>query len=150
MHCPYCLKITTAVVNSRASKANSQIWRRRKCLACEVVFTTHEIIDISHIIVTKRTGESEMFSRMKLYSGIFYASQSSKISHREVFIDTITRSIEQAILHLKKKKITSDEIAEITLMHLKKKHTPTFLRFLTNCKNINTEAQMKREFAKYL
>lgn len=87
---------------------------------------------------------------MKLYSGIFYASQASKIENRELFVDSITRDIEREILHVKKKRIRSEELAEIVLSKLMKKHTSTFLRFLTNCKDISTENQMRRELTRYL
>lgn len=150
MECPYCQSAQVIVSNSRSSKSNSQIWRRRKCLSCHEVFTTHEIIDLSHVVILKKSGIGEMFSRMKLYSGIFYASQASKIAKREMVIDSITRGIEKDILSLRSKKIQSGELADIVLSNLKKKHIPTFLRFLTYCKDIRTEAQMKRELKKYL
>jgi transcriptional repressor NrdR len=150
MECPFCHKPVTAVTNSRPSRGNAQIWRRRRCLSCKEIFTTHELIDLSHILVIKKSGNTERFSRMKLYSGIFYASQPSKIPSRELFIDSITRAIEKDILSEKKKKVTSDEVASIVLAHLRKKHTPTFLRFLTNCKDITNEAQLKRELGKYI
>ena len=150
MECPYCHADNLKVTNSRSSKGNSQIWRRRKCLSCKEIFTTHEIIDLSHIVVTKKSGTSEMFSRIKLYSGIFYASQSSKIIKREMVIDGITRAIEKEILSLKKKKMTSDELTQIVLTTLKKKHIPTFIRFLTSCKDIESESQLKRALSEYI
>ena len=150
MECPYCRKLTTVVTNSRPTKGKMQVWRRRKCLLCKEIFTTHEVIDLSHLIVLKKSGNSELFSRMKLYSGIFYASQSSKIVKREIFIDAITRDIEKEILSLQKKKITSEEIATIVLRVLKKKHIATFLRYLTNGKDILNGAQLRRELSKYL
>lgn len=91
-----------------------------------------------------------MFSRMKLYSGIFYASMASKIPKRELVIDSITRAIEKDILGTKKKRITSGEIAEIVLHNLKHKHTPTFLRFLTFYNDIKSTHQLKQVLEKYL
>jgi transcriptional repressor NrdR len=90
-----------------------QVWRRRTCLRCKEIFTTHEIIDLSHILVVKKSGKAEVFSRMKLYSGIYYASLASKIPQREIFIDAITRDIEKDILSLQKKKVKSEEIAHL-------------------------------------
>lgn len=150
MECPYCHQAVTHVTNSRSSKGNSQIWRRRRCLNCNEIFTTHELIDLSHILVIKKSGHAEMFSRMKLYSGIFYASQGSEIPKREISIDAITQGIEREILSLRKKKVSSQEVADITLSHLNHKHTPTFLRFLTFCKDIENEKQLKRELGKYM
>ncbi|HRN70334.1 MAG TPA: ATP cone domain-containing protein [Candidatus Woesebacteria bacterium] len=150
MNCPYCKKQLTEVVNSRPTKHNSQVWRRRKCQNCNEIFTTKETIDLSHIHIEKKSGKTEVFSRMKLYSGIFYASQASKIPRREMFIDEITKEVEREILSLKKKKVSGGEIADIVLIKLKKKHTPTFLRYLTYCKDIINESQMKRELTKYV
>lgn len=150
MECPYCHKPITEVTNSRSTKHHSQIWRRRKCLNCREVFTTHEIIDLSHLMVVKKSGKAEVFNHAKLYSGIFYASNASKIPRREIFVEKITAEVERDLLALKKKRITSAEIADIVLGKLRKRHTATFLRFLAYCKDIASEAQMKRELQKYL
>ncbi len=150
MNCLYCRKPLTAVVNSRSTKDSSQIWRRRKCLNCKEVFTTHEVIDLSQLVVIKKSGKAEKYSRMKLYSGILKASQSSKVTKRELFLDKVTDEIEKEILLLKQKRVESSIIAEIVLRILRKRHTPTFLRFITYCRDISTDNQMKRELSKYL
>ena len=150
MECPYCHKPTTIVTNSRTTKINTQIWRRRKCLSCKSIFTTHESIDLSHILIMKKTGKAQIFSSIKLYSGIFHASTITKIPHREMFIQKISREIEAKILSLKKEKFTSDEIADIVLHTLRKRHIPTFIRFLIFCKELTTEKQLKQAFVKYL
>jgi transcriptional repressor NrdR len=137
------------VTNSRSTKGNSQIWRRRKCLSCSSLFTTHEIIDLSHLFVIKKSGNVERYNRIKLYSGIYGATVGSKVANREFLVDKITRETEKDLLGLKKKVIKSTEIADIVLNILRKFHTATFLRFLARNKNIETEAQMKREFSKY-
>ncbi|MDO8551238.1 MAG: ATP cone domain-containing protein [bacterium] len=150
MECPYCHKPYTIVKNSRSTRGNAQIWRRRFCLNCEQTFTTHEVIDLSHLLVIKKSGKTEMFSRMKLYSGIFHASTASRVIHREEVIDKITREIEKEILSLRKKRITSLEIADVVLKVLRRRNTPTFLRFLTYCKDIVNEEQLKRELGRYM
>ncbi len=150
MECPYCHRAATEVTNSRATRGKAQIWRRRRCLNCKATFTTHEVIDLSHLVVIKKSGKPEMFSRVKLYSGIYGATIGSKTPHRELVVEKITREVEKEILFLKKKKITSAEIADIVLRRLRQGHTGTFLRFLAYCKDITSEAQAKRELAKYL
>jgi len=90
-----------------------------------------------------------MFSRIKLYSGIYGATISSKTPNREKVVEKITREVEREILFLKRKKINSQEIADLVLYKLRKSHTATFLRFLAYCKDITNETQMKRELQKY-
>lgn len=150
MECPYCHKPLTFVTNSRATRSNSQIWRRRKCSNCKTVFTTHEIIDLSHIVVVKKSGISERFSRVKLYSGIYGATIGSKLLNREFVVDKITREVERLILSLKKKRISSVEISDIVLKSLKKASPTTFLRYLAYNKNPKTSSEIIREVNKYI
>ncbi len=150
MECPYCHKPLTEVTNSRPTYHNSQVWRRRRCLNCENEFTTHEIINLSHLFVIKKSGKVERFSRMKLYAGISYAAHASKLPQRELFVDKITREVERGILDLKEKSVNTDQIADLVLKLLRVKSIATFSRFLTYCKDITTETQMKKELAKYL
>jgi transcriptional repressor NrdR len=149
MECPYCRNNITEVTNSRPTRGDTQIWRRRKCFHCGEIFTTHEVVDLSHLVVVKKSGKSEVFSSIKLYSGIYGATIGSKTPNREIVVEKITREVEIEIMFLKKKRITSDEIADIVLRKLQKSQTATFMRFLAYTKDISNESQMKRELQKY-
>ncbi len=145
MNCPYCYYPNTEVTNSRITKGNAQVWRRRRCMKCNLVFTTHEIIDLSHLVVIKKTGKTQSFSRIKLFSGIYGATIGSKTPNREFVVDKITREVEKELLFLKKKRVTAD----VVLFKLRKMHPTSFMRFLAYSKDILNEAQMKKEFKKY-
>ncbi len=149
MDCPFCLKPLTAVVNSRPTKKSAQIWRRRKCLYCNETFTTHEIIDLSHLVIIKKSGKPEMFNPMKLYSGIYTATLSSSKYHKEKLVDKITQEVEREIMALKVKRIESFLVGNLVLRKLSKINMASFLRFLAYAKNIQSETQMKKEIAKY-
>lgn len=149
MICPYCHSNQTFVVNSRSTNNEMQIWRRRLCNNCQKRFTTHEAIDLSHLSVSKGDGHHEKFSRIKLYSGIFWATHGVKIIDRQKVVDRITNDIEKEILLLKKKVVTSEEIAQIVLNHLYKSNTSIFLRFLSYRTQIRTKGEMQRELKKY-
>jgi transcriptional repressor NrdR len=150
MECPYCNKQQTFVTNSRSTKENAQIWRRRKCQSCKEVFTTHEVIDLSHLIVVKKGGKNERFSRIKLYSGIYGATIGSKLKNREFIVEKVTREVEKKILFVKSKKISSDNISDIVLDNLRKSSPPTFLRFLAYNKDVKSQSQIIREINKYI
>lgn len=150
MECPYCHAQQTEVTNSRPTWGETQIWRRRKCLKCQEIFTTHEVVDLSHLVVIKKSGKSEVFNRSKLYSGIYGATIGSKTPDREKVVEKITREVERELLFLKRKRIVSMEIGDIVLKKLMTSQPATFLRFLAYCKNITSEPQMKRELAKYV
>lgn len=150
MECPFCHKQQTFVVNTRTTSKNSQIWRRRRCEACKKVFTTHEKVDLSHLIVIKSSGKAEKFSHAKLYSGIYGATIGSKTPNREFVVDKITNEVEREILYLNSKRVKSSEIGDIVLKKLKKRNISTFMRFLTYHKKLKSVAQTKREIKKYL
>ena len=150
MRCPFCSSSQIAVTNSRPTMENSQIWRRRKCLDCNELFTTHEVIDLTHLVIIKRSGKKEKYSRVKLYSGIYNATVSSRPTERQKLVERITRSVEKQILYLKKKEIDSKDIGEIVLNTLQKLSPGAFLAFLTYYKNITTKSQIKKELKHYL
>ena len=150
MKCPYCHSSQVYVTNSRPTKNESQVWRRKHCQNCKETFTTYERIDLSHLVIVKKSDKNEKFSHAKLFSGIYGASIGYKGNDREKMVDRITSEIERQILFLKKKELTSEEIADITLKKLKEKQIGTFMRFLAYCKDISTEKQLRHQLRKYL
>jgi transcriptional repressor NrdR len=150
MICPFCRSQQVYVKNSRPTKGGFQIWRRKHCQNCGEIFTTHEIIDLSHLVVIKKSGKKERFSHAKLYSGIYRSAIGYRGCNRENMVDQVTGEIEKEILILRKKEITTQEISEIILNQLKSRQSGTFLRFLAYNKEITNEIQLKKEIAKYL
>jgi transcriptional regulator NrdR family protein len=62
----------TQVINSRPQLRINNIWRRRKCLRCGIIFSTSEEVDHSSIwIVKDRTGNVEPFERDILYISLY-------------------------------------------------------------------------------
>ncbi len=149
MECPYCHHAVTIVTNSRPTRGNSQIWRRRRCLHCKTLFTTHEAIDLSHLVVLKKSHQPERYNHMKLYTGLYRATVS-KTLNRAKKVDRVTREVESEILYLKKKRVSSEEIGDIVLNKLKKVDTGMFLRYLAYFKDITNEYEMDKELKKYL
>lgn len=150
MICPYCGSSQVFVINSRSTKEEMQIWRRRECIKCGNRYTTHETIDLSHLVVIKKSGRKERFSRVKLYSGILWATIGVNLPHREQTVNKITEGIEREILSLKRKVLTSQEIGDIVLKHLSLTAPAVFLRFLTYYKDLKNQKEIKRELGKYL
>lgn len=150
MKCPNCGSSQIFVVNSRSTKEETQIWRRRKCEDCNERFTTHETIDLSHLVVIKKSGKRERFIRAKLYSGIFWSTHGSKLSDKQRIVDKITSEVEREILSLRRKVIPTSEIAEIVLRHLSSTNISMFLRFLSYREQLQTKSELDRELKKYL
>lgn len=68
MRCPHCDYEDSRVTDSRA--VDDGIRRRRECLQCGTRYTTYERIQATGILVVKKDGRREPFSREKILGGL--------------------------------------------------------------------------------
>jgi transcriptional repressor NrdR len=103
MRCTKCGWQEDKVIDSRASKEGSTIRRRRECLACGHRFTTYEQIEHEGLMVIKRDGRAEEFSREKLLAGIRKACQKRPISAKTIedlsakILDDVTEKFDREV-----------------------------------------------------
>ena len=67
MHCPFCKHEDSRVVDSRTGEDGGAIRRRRQCPECGRRFST---LETAMLLVVKRNGVVEPFSRAKVISGV--------------------------------------------------------------------------------
>lgn len=79
MRCPKCGNQDDKVIDSRASREGAIIRRRRECLGCNHRFTTYEEIERATLMILKRDGRHEEFSKEKLLGGIRKACQKRPV-----------------------------------------------------------------------
>lgn len=103
MRCPKCGNQDDKVIDSRASREGSTIRRRRQCLQCNHRFTTYEEIEHEGLMVVKRDGRREEFSREKLLAGLKKACQKRPISPKaieevvETIVDEVTDKYDREV-----------------------------------------------------
>lgn len=97
MKCPFCGEIDNKVIDSRLSKDASVIRRRRECIVCTRRFTTYEHIEEIPIMIIKKDGRREVFSRDKVRTGIQKACEKRNISMNliEDFLDELERDLRE-------------------------------------------------------
>ena len=97
MKCPYCGEIDNKVIDSRLSKDASVIRRRRECTVCNRRFTTYEHIEEIPIMIIKKDGRREVFSREKVRAGLKKACEKRNISVNviEEAIDNLERDLRE-------------------------------------------------------
>jgi transcriptional repressor NrdR len=95
MRCPKCGCQDDKVVDSRASREGATIRRRRECTACGHRFTTYEEVEHEGLMVLKRDGRREEFSREKLLAGLRKACQKRPVSMKAMddLVDHIVASV---------------------------------------------------------
>ena len=87
MKCPYCGFEDTKVIDSRPVEGRKR--RRRECTSCHKRFTTYESVEMPMLLVVKKDGSFEPFSRVKLLNGIYNA-----IKKRPVDVSDVVEKIE--------------------------------------------------------
>jgi len=95
MYCSKCGNSEDKVIDSRLSKDERSIRRRRECLKCGQRFTTYEEIERAELRVAKRDGRSEPFSKQKLVGGIIKACEK-----RPVGVESIETAADELISNL--------------------------------------------------
>ena len=127
MQCPSCQNTDSRVLESRAAEGGRSVRRRRECLNCEFRFTTYERVEMVPITVIKRNGHREIFNRSKLLHGLSRACEKTELtpSKLEEIVDNLELSLQQS----SSREITSSEIGELVLSHLKVLSEVAYVRF---------------------
>ena len=124
MKCPACNSQDSRVLDSRPVEDGTSIKRRRECPVCGKRFTTYEVVDSVSIAVVKRDGRREFFDRHKLMLGIERACQK-----RPVNADDVANAIETELQNSLVTEISSKDIGEMVLAHLKEVDIVSYIRF---------------------
>jgi transcriptional repressor NrdR len=123
--CPFCRFPDSKVIDSRP-KAD-RIKRRRECIKCGARFTTYEIIENPMLMVEKRSGSYEPFSRNKLIQGIFSAIKKRPVSIDDV--EKIADYIENHYANQLKSIAPSKEIGALVMEQLRLIDPIAYIRF---------------------
>jgi transcriptional repressor NrdR len=130
MVCVYCGG-ETKVTNSRLQRRNNQVWRRRECLACQSVFTTHETVELESALSVEVNGQHTPFLPDLLLKELMMALKDRKdvyTASREV-MGTITRQL----LALPQKPLYKpSDISKVTAEVLKRFDKQAHLRYLAD------------------
>lgn len=124
MRCPVCGFADSKVIDSRPVEEGNSIRRRRECLSCQKRFTTFEVIETVQIFVVKKNGTKELFDRNKLLSGLLKACQKRPVNAEE-----IAQEIENEIQNSMTQEISTTEIGEMVMKHLKDRDEVAYVRF---------------------
>ena len=139
MKCPYCGYAESKVVDSRPADEGATIRRRRECLACQKRFTTYEFMERLPLVVIKRDGSRQTFDRMKLLNGMIRACEKRPVPMSA--LESIADEIEQELQNALEREISTAEVGEMVMNHLKSVDEVAYVRFASvyrQFKDINT------------
>ncbi|MBP5405882.1 transcriptional repressor NrdR [bacterium] len=127
MKCPYCGSIKDKVIDSRSTKDDCEIRRRRECEECGGRFTTYERIEEIMPVVKKKNGEREPYDRNKIKKGLMISCQKRPVSAET--IDQMIDKIEKELQSYEKKEVETSVIGDIVMNVLKEVDKVAFIRF---------------------
>ncbi|MBO7126845.1 transcriptional repressor NrdR [bacterium] len=127
MRCPFCGSIKDKVIDSRSTKDDCEIRRRRECEDCGGRFTTYERIEEIMPVVKKKNGEREPYDRNKIKKGLMISCQKRPVSAET--IDQMIDKIEKELQSYEKKEIETSVIGDIVMNVLKEVDKVAFIRF---------------------
>ncbi|CAG7644886.1 Transcriptional repressor NrdR [Paenibacillus solanacearum] len=127
MKCPYCDYPGTKVLDSRSANENKSIRRRRECEKCQKRFTTFEMVEETPLIVIKKDGSREEFSREKMLRGLIRACEKRPVSVEQ--LEKIVSEVEKQVRNTAQAEVDSREIGEIVMTQLYPVDEVAYIRF---------------------
>ena len=127
MKCPSCGHLEDKVIDSRSAKEGQAIRRRRECLQCRRRFTTYETVETTPLLVIKKDGRREPFSREKILNGILRACEKRPIPAEK--IHAIVDALEADLLRQGIDEVKSSEIGERVMEALHTLDEVAYVRF---------------------
>lgn len=143
MHCPFCRHGDSRVLDSRVAEDGTSIRRRRQCPVCERRFST---VEQMQLVVVKRSGVSESFSREKVIAGVRKACKGRPVS--DVQLARLGQQVEETLRARGQAEIPADEVGLAILPPLRELDAVAFLRFASVYKNYTSVQDFEDEIVR--
>ncbi len=127
MRCPFCQSDETKVLDSRQIEAGTAIRRRRECEVCSRRFTTYEKYEDVQLIVVKKGGTREPFSRQKIMNGLLKACEKRPVSTEQ--LEIVVSDIERQLRDMNEREVDSNIIGEAIMNRLFEIDEIAYIRF---------------------
>jgi transcriptional repressor NrdR len=127
MRCPKCTSIEDKVIDSRIARDGNSIRRRRECLECSHRFTTNEEFVRDSIVVVKRDGRQEPFSRDKLVAAVRAACHKRPVDGEQ--ISMLVEDVIDAVEARYENQAPTKAIGEHVMQRLRKMDQVAYVRF---------------------
>lgn len=124
MHCPFCRHSDSRVIDSRTSDDGLSIRRRRQCPECGRRFSTTET---ASLMVIKRSGVVEPFSREKIMLGVRKACQGRPVTDAD--LAQLAQKVEENLRATGASQLDANDIGLAILPELRELDEVAYLRF---------------------
>ena len=140
MYCPFCHKDQSKVIDSRTIESGATLRRRRECTSCGGRFTT---VEKALLIVVKRNGLTEPFSRDKVIVGVKRACQGRDVS--EDALKRLAQTVEESVRSHGGSQVHANDIGLAILDPLRELDEVAYLRFASVYKSFESAEDFESE-----
>jgi transcriptional repressor NrdR len=146
MKCQQCGSLENKVVESRDVADNDAIRRRRECLNCGYRFTTYERLERPSLVVVKRGGTRQLFSRDKLLKGLQHATEKTSVTNLQ--LESFVAGIERELYGRGEPEVSSTVIGELVMAGLPKLNEVAYVRFASVYRQFRDISSFERELTR--
>lgn len=133
-------------MDTRVSGDGLMIRRRRECNKCSYRFSTVEEVELLDLVVVKSDGRRESYMREKLEKGV--KQSLSKRPYTAEKFNKLVHSVERDIQKKRKREISSKDIGEIVMKHLKTLDKVAYIRFASVYRDFKDVKSFQKELKK--
>ncbi len=127
MHCPFCGKQDTKVIDSRLASEGAQVRRRRECLDCNERFTTFESAELVLPRIIKGNNAREAFDEKKLTAGMMRALEKRPVKSENV--DAAINRLQHRLRASGEREIPARLLGEWVMNELRELDKVAYVRF---------------------
>jgi transcriptional repressor NrdR len=142
VHCPYCRHTDTRVLDSRVAEDGGAIRRRRTCSSCAKRFST---VEQMQLVVVKRSGATEPFTRDKAVAGVRKACKGRPVSEDD--LARLGQQVENTLRSEGWAEVPAHEVGLAILQPLRELDEVAYLRFASVYRAFESTDDFEAEIA---
>lgn len=146
MKCHHCQSLDNKVIESRDVADGEAIRRRRQCLECGYRWTTYERLERPSLVVVKRDGTRQLFSRDKLLEGLQHACEKTPVSNLQ--LESFVANIERELYGKGEPEVTSTDIGELIMTGLPRLSEVAYVRFASVYRKFKDISSFEKELSR--
>ncbi len=127
VHCPKCHYNSSRVIDSRQADDGRAIRRRRECENCGFRFTTFERLEETPLLVVKKNGDREEFSREKILRGLIRSAEKRPVAMEQM--ESVVDHVEACVREMGDKEVSTNQIGEFVMEELVNLDEIAYIRF---------------------
>ena len=145
MRCPKCTSLEDKVIDSRIARDGNNTRRRRECLECGHRYTTTEGLIRDGLVVIKRDGRREEFSREKLVHAVRAACHKRPVDAEQ--ISMLLEDVMDVLEAQYENEIPSRAIGDAVMQRLRNVDQVAYVRFASVYKEFRDVAEFMHEIS---